>query len=142
MSSILDRAIAVKHLTTSPLRHFGTAVGIAIGLCLAVIIYLYDPAMSSILPPCPFHAITGLYCPGCGSSRAVHQLMHGHLVKAFDLNPLMISFLPFMGWSLIQQARGRQILTRPIWIWTILAVILIFWVLRNIPVYPLTLLAP
>ncbi|PYV86056.1 MAG: hypothetical protein DMG90_22080 [Acidobacteria bacterium] len=35
-----------------------------------------NPASSGIFPPCPFLWLTGFYCPGCGSLRALHQLLH------------------------------------------------------------------
>src|SRR5580693_9291812 len=43
----------------------------------AVLLELFDPATSGIFPPCPFRYLTGWYCPGCGSLRAIHQLLHG-----------------------------------------------------------------
>ena len=43
-------------------------------------VFFVDPAMQSFLPPCLFHAFTGLYCPGCGATRALHRLVHGDFV--------------------------------------------------------------
>ena len=37
-----------------------------------------------------FHAMTGLWCPGCGGLRAVHDLTHGHLVTALHENALVV----------------------------------------------------
>lgn len=39
--------------------------------------------------PCLFHAMTGLYCPGCGGTRAVWYLLHGHLCLSFRFHPLV-----------------------------------------------------
>lgn len=47
--------------------------------------------------PCPFHAITGLRCPGCGSQRALHALLHGDLSTTFKMNALWILAIPVMG---------------------------------------------
>ncbi|HVF42774.1 MAG TPA: DUF2752 domain-containing protein [Pyrinomonadaceae bacterium] len=37
---------------------------------------------------CPFRALTGLPCPGCGMTRAFCALGHGDLSAAFGYNPL------------------------------------------------------
>jgi hypothetical protein len=119
--------------------------------CIIGLIFLYaiNPSTSSVFPPCPFHALTGLHCPGCGSLRAMHQLLHGHVLTAFGLNPLMVLTLPFLGYAFLSEFLEGLIgiyLPRPFipasWIWAYLAVILLFWALRNVPVYPFTLLAP
>ncbi|MEW5722540.1 MAG: DUF2752 domain-containing protein, partial [Thermodesulfobacteriota bacterium] len=56
-----------------------SALGAA-GLAGATWLYLVNPAVSALYPPCPFHALTGLYCPGCGTLRGLNQLLHGHLL--------------------------------------------------------------
>ena len=113
------------------------------------VIYLLDPSTSDISPLCPFLALTGFYCPGCGTLRALHQLTLGHPVAALDLNPLMVLLLPFVAYFLASHAvlavTGRPLrkfFVRPELIWALLGVILAYGVLRNIPVYPLVLLAP
>ena len=102
-------------------------------------VFAIDPERTSIFPPCPLHRYTGLWCPGCGTTRALHQLLHGNLVAAFWFNPLAISLLPVVGYLFL---RGKEDALKPVWIWTLLGVIVAFGVLRNIPAYPFTLLAP
>ena len=123
----------------------------ALGIVAAssAVLFLCDPSTSAFYPPCPCYALTGLYCPGCGTARALHELLHGHPKEAFDLNPLMVLMLPFLGYSLLSYAifetRGRSLpgtLTSPFWGWLTFWVILAYWLLRNIPLYPLSLLAP
>jgi hypothetical protein len=113
------------------------------------VVYLLDPVSSGLYPPCPFLALTGLYCPGCGTLRALHQLTLGHSVAALDLNPLMVLLLPFVAYFLASQAMLavtgqplRRFFVRPELIWALLGVVLAYGVLRNIPAYPLILLAP
>src|ERR1043165_6822442 len=60
-------------------------------------LYWRNPAYSRIFPPCPFYWLTGLYCPGCGSLRALHFLFHGQLCAALGMNPLLIFSLPLLG---------------------------------------------
>lgn len=40
--------------------------------------------------PCAFHMLTGLYCPGCGGTRAVKMLLHGNLRMSFQYHPLVL----------------------------------------------------
>ena len=113
------------------------------------VVYLLDPGSSELYPPCPFLALTGFYCPGCGTLRALHQLTIGHPVAALDLNPLMVLLLPFVAYFLASHAMLavtgwplRRVFVRPELIWALLGVVLVYWLLRNVPAYPFTLLAP
>jgi hypothetical protein len=122
---------------------------VALGAGGLSIIYLLDPSSSDLYPPCPFLALTGFYCPGCGTLRALHQLTLGHPVAALDLNPLMVLLLPFVAYFLASHAMLavtgrplRRFFVRPALIWTLLGIILVYWLLRNVPRYPFTLLAP
>ena len=120
-----------------------------IGLTVVIVLRFFDPATSGVFPPCPFHYLTGLYCPGCGSLRAIHQLLHGNLQAAWAMNPLTVLLLPFVGYGLAAEAVlhiwGRR-LTRWIlpgaWIQVLCGIIVLFGVARNLPVYPFHLLAP
>lgn len=53
-------------------------------------LYSFDPALTAggLLPPCPFRLVTGLLCPLCGTLRAAHALLHGHLAAASHYNTL------------------------------------------------------
>jgi ABC-type spermidine/putrescine transport system permease subunit II len=67
---------------------------------------------SPFYPPCLFKKLTGLNCPGCGSSRALHQLMHGNLLPALDYNILVVIFLPFIVVGILSFFTGHWIITR------------------------------
>src|ERR1700684_2602715 len=110
---------------------------------------VFDLATSGIFPPCPVHYLTGWYCPGCGSLRAIHQLLHGNLRAAWALNPLTVVLLPFLSYGLVSSAvfewRGRglpQPFLRAPWIRALCAVIVLFGILRNLPIHPFDWLAP
>ena len=112
---------------------------------------LFNPASpgAGFYPSCPFNTLTGLNCPGCGTLRGLHQLTHGHFITALNYNALMVFSLPFLAYAFTSYAlvalRGKGLpkpFIRPVFIRALFFVIIAFWVLRNIPVYPLTLLSP
>lgn len=112
------------------------------------LLYARDPADGGIFPSCPFRAITGLDCPGCGTGRALHRVLHGRIDEAFVLNPLATLLLPVLAVALAGMAWG-QLGGRPLphirlpsWTgWVVLAVVLAFWVLRNVPWGPVAWMA-
>jgi hypothetical protein len=115
----------------------------------AVMLRVFDPATSGIFPPCPVHYLTGWYCPGCGSLRAIHQLLHGNLRVAWAMNPLTVVLLPFLAYGLasfaLLEIRGRglpQPFLRAVWIRALCAAIILFGIARNLSLYPFDLLAP
>jgi len=119
-----------------------------LGGAAALFVFTVDPARSGLYPPCFFHVLTGLYCPGCGSARALHQLLHGHVASAFALNPAAALFVPALGCAYLAYAarvlRGRPrraVLVPQGWIWLTLASVVVYWFARNIAVSPLHPLA-
>jgi hypothetical protein len=70
------------------------------------LVALIDPHTGGRYPTCPFHAITGLWCPGCGGLRAVHDLTHGDLTLALHENVLVVLLGPsLVVWWLIARLR-------------------------------------
>lgn len=130
------------------------AILTAAALAVLVIVFLNDPAAAGKrFPPCWFYAVTGWYCPGCGSTRGVHQLLHGHLAAAFRMNPFMVLCTPYLAYAYLTYAArvafprahwhsSARAPTKAQWIWSLLALILLYWALRNVPAYPFNLLAP
>ena len=130
-------------------RRFKVVAALVLSAFFGGFLFLHDPANTTVYPPCLFHALSGLHCPGCGSLRTLYQLSHGHVGAAFGLNPLMVMSLPFLGYAFLSRAsvgiRGRSlpgVSVPPYWYWLLLGSILAFWLLRNIPLYPFNLLAP
>src|SRR5438309_10494082 len=80
----------------------------------AGMLWFFDPASAGIFPSCPLHYLTGLYCPGCGSLRAIHALLHGNLSGACAMNPLTVGLLHFLIYGLASETllawRGRGLL--------------------------------
>jgi hypothetical protein len=130
-------------------RHYAMAAALALGATGVVLLRVFDPATSGIFPPCPLHYLTGLYCPGCGSLRAIHQLLQGHLREAWAMNPLTIILLPFLAYGLASEAlfhlRGHrlpEVQLSAAWIHVLYAAIILFGITRNLPLAPFNLLAP
>jgi hypothetical protein len=119
--------------------------GIAFSLVLLaaaglIVLFLFDPSQYSIYPICPFHKMTGLNCPGCGSTRAFHELLHGHILAALRCNALVMVALPVAVWLAMKRVIGhsQKWVSTPtrfslIWLWIFLGVTLAFTVLRNLP---------
>src|SRR5215216_7769827 len=62
----------------------------------AAYLFWFEPGKSGFFPICLFRFLTGFTCPGCGTTRALHQILHGHFLTAFTLNPLFIIAIPFL----------------------------------------------
>lgn len=118
-------------------------------LLSCVLLITCNPGENRWFPPCPFKYLTGWYCPGCGSTRALHHMLHGRLAAAFGYNPLMVSSVPFLlfnGLGRMLPARKRRLFDEanlsPAAIVCILVCVVLFGVLRNLPMYPFSFLAP
>ena len=68
-----------------------------------ILLYKYDPSIADnrLYPSSLFRELTGFYCPGCGATRALHELLHGNIQSALTLNPLLIIFMPYFIYFLI-----------------------------------------
>ena len=117
---------------------------------LMIIFYQFNPVESSFFIPCPFHYLTGLHCPGCGSQRALHQLVHFNIWGAFRYNPLLVLTLPLIIWGLgtslynfIYRTKHRvNLFYNNRFLYAFFGIVILFWILRNIPIEPFTYLAP
>ena len=113
----------------------------------ALLLYCFDPVHFHFYPVCVFHRVTGLLCPGCGTLRALHQLLHGHLVAAFRFNALFVLSIPLVGayglrLACAQAARRPAPSLLPIWLWTALGAMILFGILRNLPFTAFAWMAP
>lgn len=125
-------------------------VGLALlALTGAAMLYVLDPREAGNYPVCPFLGLTEYHCPGCGTLRALHQLLHGNPLGAAGYNLLTALSMPFIGYAFVVGAlrayRGpgpRPLFVNPKLIWGLFLGIVAFWVLRNVPVEPVSMLAP
>ena len=111
--------------------------------------FIFNPSEYSFFPKCPFHSLTGLYCPGCGSQRAIHQILHGHITESLKHNFLIILLTFVLGYQLVLflltkgfNKNFNNIFHNPKATYTILVLVILYWILRNINIYPFTYLSP
>lgn len=61
----------------------------------AVFYFIVDPDVTPCLI-CPFEYLTGLKCPGCGSQRALHHLLHFEIGDALRDNAFLVISVPLL----------------------------------------------
>jgi hypothetical protein len=76
---------------TPAVRHLSAALFL---LVCGIVLFFLDPATTGFYPSCLFRTVFGFQCPGCGSLRAAHQLLHGNLEAAWALNKPVVVGLP------------------------------------------------
>lgn len=119
---------------------------LALAVCV-VLATIDDDTRALLAPRCPFRTVTGLDCPGCGGTRALHALLGGDLALALDHNVVTVLLLPLLGWAwvrwlLARLGRAAAPLSLPPRVSMTLAVVLAsFMVLRNLPWLPFAHLA-
>lgn len=104
---------------------------------IAAVYFVLNPAQYPF-PRCPFYVLTGLYCPGCGSQRATHALLHGQLLQAASFNLLAVMAVPLLAVGAVGKVHQSQrqptaLLYRPWLGWLVVVLTLTFLVLRNLP---------
>ena len=109
-----------------------------VGAAPLAVLFLFNPAQSAFYPFCLFHKFTGYQCPGCGSLRALHQVLHGNLLEALRLNALLVLTLPFWIWvagrtlASLLGWKVHPLRIGPGWLWGSLILVLAFGILRNL----------
>lgn len=98
-----------------------------VGIIGLVFLYFYNPQDIANFPRCPFYALTGYKCPGCGTLRAIHALLHSRVGDAFRLNPFLVVSIPV----LIGMLFSRRFAFSPVVGKAILALTVAYWILRN-----------
>ena len=108
-------------------------LAVAVLLLFGFIYYAIDPSASTLFPRCAFLEFTGYKCPGCGSQRAIHALLHGDVVSAFRYNALLLIAIPWIALCLFAESRRTRNprlyarINAPLLIWLFLAMVLIYY---------------
>jgi hypothetical protein len=105
----------------------------------ATVLYFFNPATSAFYPVCQFHRLTGWNCPGCGMTRSLHALLHGHFTVAIRDNALLVGALALslvrglqFGWN-HWRGRANGVFFPAKFLWWLLGAAVIFAGLRNLP---------
>jgi len=124
-------------------------IGVLVFLGILALYVFWDPYGTNIFPKCPVYSVTGIYCPGCGSQRAAHQILNGNIIEGIRHNyliallGLVLSYQAFM--FIMNNVLDKEItnlLHKSKVTFGILIAVLLFWILRNINLFPFTELAP
>ncbi|NLX67386.1 MAG: DUF2752 domain-containing protein [Bacteroidales bacterium] len=118
-------------------------IGVVVTVLLAAALYIFytfDPEAQPLFPKCPFLLATGFECPGCGSQRAIHSLLHFDIGAALRYNAFMVLALPyiFLGiWLEYFGGKKRFSSIEKFFFgrWSavvVLIVIFLFWIVRNL----------
>jgi hypothetical protein len=136
---------AATRLQRSPAAPIAVGIG-ALGVC--VYSHATNPAQGGY-PPCLFHELTGLWCPGCGGARMLHALTNGHVVTALHDNALTLLALPLL--AAVFAIWASHFTDHPVawparvprWsYWALGIAIVAFGVARNLPGAPFHAIAP
>jgi hypothetical protein len=122
-------------------RHLAAA---AFGCVALGVVAVVDPSETTLTPPCPLRALTGLDCPLCGATRATHALVRGDVLTALDFNALYVAALPVVlvvGLLWLMRGRLPDVTRRARTAWVLLSVGVAFAVLRNVPIEPVSILS-
>ena len=109
-------------------------------LVILFILYLVFYKITGFAVPCPFHALTSFYCPGCGITRMFTSILTLDFYEAFRYNSLVFillilaiifSIIKFISLKLNKENFFTRKISDKIWI-TILVIVIIYGILRNI----------
>jgi hypothetical protein len=117
---------------------------ISVIIVLVILYFIYSPQDKAFFPKCPVLYYTGLQCPGCGSQRAIHFLLHADIISALKANFLLVISIPYLILGFVFEQikqpnkkilKWRKILYGYRAIIIVLIVIILFCILRNIFLY-------
>lgn len=125
---------------------------IALPLLLCYLYYTYYSESGSFWSiQCGFHKLTGLQCPGCGGQRSLYHILHGDILFALRNNALFVICIPFLlhmyyGFIQLYVFKNKRSLNRfsfsTQFIYILIVVVIVFFIVRNIPFEPFIYLSP
>lgn len=115
-------------------------IGLAVFPIGMVAIWIYYK-MIELLPviPCFFNTLFGMYCPGCGGTRAFNALLQGKFLKSFWYHPLVpYSIIIYLGFMITNGLHKLGLKRLNGWkfhmwyIWSALGILVFNFILKNI----------
>ncbi len=115
-------------------------INIGIILFAAAVLFLlkYGSDLHQMIPICFFYRLTGYYCPGCGGTRAVVALLHGHPIQSLRCHPFVgYGAVIVSGFWLRRTAElftGRRIQImrlKPVYLYGALVIVILQWIVKN-----------
>ena len=105
-----------------------------------LIIYFILSELLDVGIPCLFYEITGYYCPGCGITRLLFSLLKLDFYQAFRYNPLIFILIIITGIYWLVKFILKKFMNISIEIpnyvyYILLVIVIIFGILRNIPMF-------
>jgi len=73
----------------------------AVGVGALALLHLRDPHVENSYGICPTWGLFGLYCPGCGGMRAVHNLTDGRILDSLHSNLLALPLIVLFFWFVV-----------------------------------------
>ena len=123
-------------------------LGLIAAVCFLCMLAFKHPSDYGVIPSCPFHSGTGFLCPGCGSMRATHYFITGHIATSLHYNPLVLIVLPLVAYLSLKwfcEIFLHKELPFPYQTtvyWAIAVIFIVFFIARNIPLDAFELLRP
>ncbi|MFD3595334.1 DUF2752 domain-containing protein [Nocardia sp. NPDC058640] len=115
-------------------------VAAGLGIGALALLHFRDPHVEGSYGLCPSFALLGVYCPGCGGMRAMHNLTDGRFLDSLHSNvlalPLTIAFAVFVIDWIVRARRGktwRLPSLSPAVVWSFFGLLAVYTVLRNTP---------
>lgn len=135
----------MSKLSNKPITKAGRLLKL---VCLALVLLLFFILLRIVdyffgwSIPCPLHGLTGLYCPGCGTARALQALLQLNFYQAFRFNPILVVLLPvilfFVGktaYAYVQDTPLKTSRWELIIGFSIIILCVVYSILRNLPAF-------
>lgn len=89
--------------------------------------------------PCVWITFFGVYCPGCGGTRAVEAFMKGDFIQSFLYHPVVPYVAIFVlcyvfshTLNILTKGKTKAMAFRSVYLYALLAIILLQWLIKNI----------
>ena len=113
--------------------------------------FIHNPSeKGTVFLRCPSNLLFGINCPGCGSQRAIHHLLHLEITEALRFNALLVITFPFIIYItliwlynfIFEKEIRIKLFYNNKFVWFVFGLVVVYGIARNILIYPFTLLSP